>query len=297
MLAAPGAVDINNNAIEPQKQCAREKNILELNDDCLVHILGYLSLNEWIRLSKVDERFYMIITTYVLRNRDVCLREIREIHSVRSVFQWFVPYAAHLIAASTDVQYKHEDKSRTEELFDLMWEHCNERKLRSLQIGIEQIEIRVGSIERFAMKLHGLKNLEIYSTRRYFYTTVTVIPPENIVLEHILRHAKQLETISISNLPLTAKALGMHTFESLKEISLQFCDRINAHCFGNAMEKIGAQLKRFEWKNSTFFNQISLCGVIVDVCEIISFSAPNLTELVFEMNYGYSYCHVVSSSE
>lgn len=291
-------LDSNNNDIGEVcgDKYSSQKTLNDLNDDCLLEIFEMVGTIDWLRLSKVSQRFRSIISTQLLSRRPINFGTISQNHSVRKVFRKFGPFASDIKISATDIQYRHERRSSAEELFHLLAKHCNAEKWRDLSLSADFSELRAEYVNLLSMQLANLRHISIYSMRKWMRTAVQDVNDGDF-MSRLLSHAKKIESIELINMPLDGELLRDTRLDQLNKVSIFNCTAIDFCTFYELMQRIGKQVLTFEWKNSTFKAKSNLCQTISDVCEIIGDCMPNLITLTFEMNYGQSYCHERTNRE
>lgn len=284
--------DDNNNEIKLTKN-VNKTTILNLNDDCLLEVLKYLNLSEWINLSKLNERFYVLVINFLLKDGVLCLKDVRNHHNIRKVLRLFGPFANHIEATSNDIQYAPAKVSHSNELLSLLSKRCRSDRLRSLKISIDASSVGYRSCDNLAPKLARLEHFSIKWIKRLFPLSHSRGFDDQI-LRSLLPQAKQLRSIECINLHFNSTFFHEFDLRNLQHISLETCPVINLTNFKSAMHKIGKQLKSFEWNNSAFAQQTHICETIINLCDIISTTAPNLVNLTLLMNYNSVYCQTIS---
>lgn len=284
-------IDSNNNDV--REMCSdkhsSQTTLNDLNDDCLLEIFEMVGTIDWLRLSKVSQRFQSIISTQLLSRRQINFGAISRNHSIRKVFRIFGPFASDIKISATDIQYQHERRSSAEELFHLLTKHCNAGKLRDLSLLADFSELRAEYVTELGMRLSNLRHISIYSMRKLMRTTVQDVDDGDF-MNRLLSHAKKIESIELINMPLDGEFLCDMRLEQLNKVSIFNCIAIDFCTFFELMQRIGKQVLTFEWKNSTFNAKSNLCQTVSDVCEVIGDCMPELSTLTFEMNYGQNYC-------
>lgn len=285
--------DINNNESSSADSVSKA-TIFDLNDDCILDILEYLELGDWLNVSKVSGRFYRLITSRTLKKNEICLSDIRNHYSVRKVLRLFGPYASGIHAESTDIQYAPAGVSNTQELFQLLSKRCRSDSLRTLRLTIDVTEMWVDLCHQLAPQLAQLEHFSLRWRRRFFPPTHSRIV-EDFLLMQLLQNATQLKSLGFDNLFMSSVFFLNTDFKHLEHLSFRACTAIEVSVFQAAMKKIGAQLKRFEWKNSSFVMETNYCETIANVCATLAAEAPNLVELSLEMNFNTVYCQAMSN--
>lgn len=290
--------DSNNNNVSDvcSDKITLQTTLNDLNDDCLLEIFEMVEAIDWIRLSKASSRFRSIISTQILSRRPINFGTISRNHSIRKVFRMFGSFASSIKISTLDIQYQHERRSSAEELFHLLAKHCNAEKLRDLSLSADFSELRAEYVNELGLRLANLENISIYSMRKWIRTAMEN-DGESDFMNRLLCHAKKIETIELINMPLNGDLLCHNQLDALKRISVFNCTAIDFCSFYKLMQRIGNQIKTFEWKNSTFKAKSNFCQTILDVCDVIGDCMPNLNALMFEMNYGQNYCQERATRE
>lgn len=291
-------LDANNNVVGDvcSDENSSQTTLNDLNDDCLLEIFEMVGTIDWLRLSKVSQRFRSIISTQLLSRRPIKFGAISRNHSIRKVFRMFGSFASDIKISTTDIQYQHERRSSAEELFHLLAKHCNAGKLRDLSLSADFSELRAEYVNEMGMQLTNLRHISIYSMRKWMRTPVQDVNDGDF-MNRLLSHAKKIESIELINMPLDGELLCDTRLYQLNKVSIYNCTAIEFSTFYELMQRIGQQVLTFEWKNSTFKAKSSLCQTISDVCEVIGDCMPNLITLTIEMNYGQNYCQERTNRE
>lgn len=279
--------DINNNLTKTATNQI-QTTIFNLNDDCLSEIFKYVDFREWTYLSKISERFYQIIISRLLKGNAINLRSIRDKCNVRKVLRLFGPFASHIVAASSDIQYTSRKYSHSDELVFLLGKRCNKDILRSLTLSLDISAVSLDSCQLLAHKLTSIESFSIRWVKSYF-PPINSRGNEDILLVELLKQSKNLRSIEFINIRITSELFQSVNCDNLQSISFEACPVIEISHFEKAMAKIGKQLIKFEWKNSTFADRY-VCETILDLTNIISRYAPNLIEIELQMNYNSPYC-------
>lgn len=288
--------DVNKDVNNVSEELLPQTSFDDLNDDCLLEIFEMVGTVDWIRLSKVSQRYRSILATQLLTRRPINFSDLSRNHSIRKVFRRFGPFASGVKISASDVQYQHERRSNAEELFHLLAKHCNSGKLRDLSLLADFSELRAEYVDALGKQIINLRHISVHSMRKWL-RVAQQRDDEGELVNRLLSHAKKIESIELVNVPLNGEVLAENRLDALKKISFFNCTAIDFCSFYALMRRIGKQVQTFEWKNSTFTVKSTLCQTISDVCEVIGDCLQNLTALTIEMNYGQNYCQERKSRE
>lgn len=265
--------------------------INKLNEDCLIHILEYLNSNDLIKFSKIFPCFNEIISTHIFNKRPLKLGEIKENHSIRNVLKAFGPFLKHLEMSSTDVQYKPEYLSSTEEMFALIDVYCSKKILQSLSLAIEFEPAPESAFISIAPKFCQIEDMRlhaIYTQYLHFKSTVNM---HDISIAHLLKHAKQMKRLTLLDLKITGSFLKQIPLSNLSELKIENCNHLCYASLTELFKNYGKNLKTFSFVNSKTVDFREIGKIIYYVCRLIGEYLPNVEEVSVIMNYSTTFCH------
>lgn len=134
-------------------------NILLLNDDCLVKILSYLKLKDWIELSYTNTRFYQLLCQYIYPNRVIRLEKgaLNDKYNYTQEKEVLKRIGLHVKSLSVSTDYQHRVKHFTQ--------------LKTLHLEHMEVDKYFTNEEYFDFIPAGLQKLSIIWVYMYEYTT------------------------------------------------------------------------------------------------------------------------------
>lgn len=241
--------------------------LIDLNDDCLLHIFQYLRTIDVYHLAKLSNRFYHLIAFHWLKNHYCNAVEIASFRgSVVECLTMFGPYIKHLIISLNYFRFlNHSNK-----LFYSVAEHCSNLKLIIMLIDL--YNINQNTINVFAEKLSNLNGI-IMKNSHYF----SVELPRTLLL-----NASKLHYLGLDNFGINL--INFEKIRFLNELNLANCS-VNFDGFKGAIKTIRHSLQYIVWKNSHFTDAINgdailsslLCVLNTYTSNLISFSFRNDT--------------------
>lgn len=236
-------IDENNNVTQ--------MSLLDLNDDCLNEILGYLSVAELYRATKVCKRLDEVITNITIRNRCADLPTIRKYFSVPKFLEKFGENVHNLVASEHDIQFHPPNRTEAEQLLHLIQKYC--KSLRHLNIYFHG-PIGAEIIENFAKCLVNLKTVKL----KYVHGSDP---------SYFLKYSEQIEIVELVSIRSNSFRYG--NFPNLHTLKLIEC-AIPIREFENILKNVGTNLIEFELKWIRFHPSLqfddSVMGIIDKYC-------------------------------
>lgn len=191
--------------------------IVDLNDDCLLQIIGLLPLSSRLDLPLVCKRFYSICRNYEINNVQKCLGVLSETNC---------DFAGHRIDnEDTIFQLVLERSARNEPLANHLKYFNPSQSLRKFELPrllFEQLLIGCGRLKVLSLRM------------------VDVV--DNRILNLIIKHCKHLEHLTISTTAIQATnliwlELCTSTCTKLKCLNLEYVDGLSEHFVSNILRK------------------------------------------------------------
>lgn len=204
------------------------KNLVDLNDDCLLEIFKLLNFSDLISLSGVNLRFDAPIASCLRQTHEVCTLNFRTFASMEKFFGKFGSHITRIdicpISIFRDPEFKR---------FQLILKYVKENTLLSLAIRLDNsVEEMITS---FGIKLNRLQKLKIGSLR----------PIEHKM--NLLKHCELLTSIEFRYVSFESPTLRIGKYEHLRTLSFGNCHfDFSPTEILNFIEQFGLKLETFK---------------------------------------------------
>lgn len=189
---------------------ATVKNLLSLNDDCLIKIFENLQSIDWIHLSLANERFHHIIKHNIISRFYLDFGKIREKVSVCKVFKLFKNYIVKMGITLDDIQYEGNASTNSNAVLEIMKQYCSVDKLKELSLCVYLYGIKPELLEEFASIL---RNIQVFK-----FSGNSSINSVNVLISQ-MDNLKELNLINVILEPLNTVV----KFRNLEQLLVQRC--------------------------------------------------------------------------
>lgn len=198
--------------------------LMDMNDDCLIHVLQFLDIISLAKMSKADQRFYNLITTYIIPKCTIDVSTFSKHCSVRKIFALFGKSMTSIVMSTDDIQIAVPRHSKFDEMLCMLVKYGEPGSLKYVDLQIGHISGMMwdghhfcstqnkllNEVAPYFANVHTLK-LEVaeYSNMAAFNKFVNAIDKQNI------------RTLHVNNVPFIDTWLSAQSFPSLQSIHLR----------------------------------------------------------------------------
>lgn len=246
-----------------------EKNLIDLNDDCLIRIFEHLRFIDWIHLCLVNERFHTIIRQNIVNRYFLNFSEIKDKLSIRKVFKLFKNDIVKMSIRNDDIQYKGDAATNSESVLQIIKQYCSVKKLRELSLFLNLSDIRTDLLEDFAPMLSNIQILRLCG----IYNKFDSIFP-------LLSRSDSLKVLQLKDVDLTPLG-GDLSFSNLETLVLEKCTIRSVQTLNKIL------IKNTNLKSLKYFNNYWCSTTNWQPSMEALKSTPNLEELVISNSSTY----------
>lgn len=268
-------IELRNNLYEDiiiKKQL--DSSLIELNDDCLLHIFEYLQFKDLIAMSKTNTRFHDIVSHILLQGFEVSTNSFKSFELLENFLKLFGKKIVNLKITNCPKFISEAD------YHGFIAQYLEDNFLISLNIKIDY-KHSLDSVNVWNNKIKNVKKLRIIGTSPY----ETIFNQINI----LLHHASNVHSIEFTEMGFSPLAIHFYQCIHLKELIIKKCNEL---CMKNSdfehfIKMIGFNLTKLELID---FNQRSrcICEQYQKNLELFAMETPNLNSFTLIDN---EICH------
>lgn len=196
-----------------------------------------------LQMYEVHQAYRKAIAENVMKSRPLNISEIKENYLVRDAFRYLGAFTPEVIIKQSDIQYKKEQYSRTEEIVRLIGKRCSKEHLKKVTIVFDSTDKNANDFRtEIPESLLAIESLSIAGT----YIC------KEVKCDEFLQAFKgrKLLSITLKNMDSPEKLLKNLNTEALRELSIESCILRCAEFWPAFFQKGIPSLESLTWINA-----------------------------------------------
>lgn len=113
-------------------------NLMDMNDDCLIHLFKFLDIISLARMSKADDRCHYLILKHIIPTRTIDFSTFSKLRSVRKLFALFGTSMARIVVKEDDIQMVEPGYSRFAEFLRMVMKYGEPGVLKEVHLQFDR---------------------------------------------------------------------------------------------------------------------------------------------------------------
>lgn len=244
-----------------------------LNDSKSIAIKsGPLKLYDLLQMYEVHQAYQKVIAEDVMKNRPLNISEIKENYLIRNALRYLGGFTPEVIIKQSDIQYKKEELSRTEEIVRLIGKRCSKEHLKKVTIVFDSTDKNANDFRtEMPESMLAIESLTIQGANKR----------REVKCDEFLQAYKERKSFSITlkNMDSPEKLLKNLNIDELRELSIENCRLRCAEFWPEFFRKGIPSLESLTWIDAFACGTLSIDSV--DIAKAF----PSLKRLHLDMHH------------